>query len=69
MNRVREIRKEQDKPLRVVAEAADISIQFLADIERGRRTAKRKTWERIASALGKTVEELKGGDEDAAADH
>lgn len=63
MNRVREIRKGQHKTLNTVATAAGISIQFLADIERGRRSARDETWERIASALNSTVNDLKRGGE------
>lgn len=58
MTNARTIRKTQGKTLLTVAREAGISIQFLADFEQGRRSAKRETEQRIADALGVTVEEL-----------
>ena len=47
---------------------AGVSPPFLYDLENGRRGARPETMERIAAALGVTVEELKGGDSDTVSD-
>jgi len=43
-----------------LSQKAGVSQPYLHDLERGNRNAKPETWERIASALGCTVEELTG---------
>ena len=58
MNRVREIRNELKVTQQAVAEAAGISRPFLVDIEKDRRGARPETWQRIADALGVSVEDL-----------
>lgn len=58
-NRVRTIREQAGMTLKTVSENVGCSIAFLSDIERDRRTAKATTWQRIADALGVTVEDLK----------
>ena len=68
MNRVRQLRSERGMTQKTLADAACVSRPFLVDIEKGHRGAKSETWQRIADALGVTVEELKGGD-DAVPDH
>lgn len=68
MNRVREIRTRLNITQQALADAAGVSRPFLVDIEKGRRGAKADTWNRIASALGVTVDDLRG-DEHAVFDH
>lgn len=65
MNRVRETRKEKGMALREIASAAGCSIPFLSDLELNRRGAKPETWQRIAAALGVTVEQLRGDEHGA----
>lgn len=60
MNRVREIREAAGLTQQQIANAAGISRPFLVDIEKSRRGAKSETWQRIADALGTTVQELRG---------
>lgn len=62
LNRIRELRKERGMKQGELARAAEISQPYLYDLELGRRGAHRLTWERIAKALGCTVEELQGND-------
>ena len=69
MSEARMIRKEKGMTLKTVAESAGISIQFLADLERGRRSAKPGTWERVANALGVPVADLRGDEHDTVPDH
>lgn len=69
MNRVREIRKQRGMALREIASAAECSIPYLSDLELNRRGAKPETWQRIADALGVTVQELRGDDDDKVPDH
>lgn len=63
MNRIREIRKLMGVTQTALARAANISNPFLHDLELGARGAKPETLERIAEALGVTVEQLKGKEE------
>lgn len=64
MNRIKEIRKAQGMMQKDVAQLAQVSQPYLHDLELGARGAKPETWERIARALGVTVEQLrKDGDQ------
>ena len=58
MNNVKRIREERKITKKTLAAAAGVSSPYLYDLENGNRNAKPETWERIASALGCTVEEL-----------
>lgn len=58
--KLRLIRRMQDITQVELANKAGISQPFLTDLEKGRRNAKPETWERIAQALGTTVEAIKG---------
>lgn len=69
MNHIREIRCDKGLTQQYVAEKANVSRPFLVDLEKGRRGAKADTKQRIADALGVTVDEAWGGDERATADH
>lgn len=59
MNRIRERRLYMEMTQKQLAEAAGLSQPFLHDLELGRRTAKKDTWERIANVLGCTVSDIK----------
>lgn len=59
MNRIQEARKAAGMTQTELANAAGVSQPYIVDLERGARGAKPETWERIASALGVTVEELR----------
>jgi len=63
MNRIRLIREEKGLTLTGLARDADISAPFLLDLERGARSAKPETLERIASALGVDVSDLRKSDD------
>ena len=67
MNRIKEIRMELNIQQKELARAAGVSSPFLHDLENGNRNAKPETMEKIANALGCTVEALKGGQENGAA--
>lgn len=58
MYRIREIREERKLMQKDLAEAAHISRPYLHDLENNRRGAKRETLQRIADALGVTIDEL-----------
>ena len=45
-----------------VAQMSGYSQPYINDLERGNRGAKPETWEKLARALGGTVEELMGED-------
>lgn len=58
-NRIREIRKRKKMTLCQLAEAAGISIAYLADIETGNRHGSAETIERIAAGLGVNPSEIR----------
>lgn len=60
MNKIKEIRRQKCIMQKDLAAMSDISQPFLHDLENGNRNAKRETWERIAAALGCTIDELFG---------
>lgn len=57
-NRIRAIRKEKHMTLAEISGSVGISIAYLSDIERGNRHGTQGTLQRIAAALGVTVEDL-----------
>lgn len=59
MNKLLEYRTARRMTQKALADAAGISQPFLYDLECGHRNAKPETWERIAEALGCTVDELR----------
>lgn len=67
MNRIKEIRLEMNMKQLDLARAAGVSSPFLHDLENGNRNAKPETMRKIADALGRTVEELIGGQDDGKA--
>ena len=56
--RIRELRKKQGKTISQLAEATDLSDNFIGFIERGSRSPTIKTLERIAKALKIKIEDL-----------
>lgn len=66
MNNIKRIREERGISQRSLAKAANVSSPYIFDLERGNRNAKPETWQRIADALGCTVEELQGEEEKGA---
>lgn len=58
MNNIKRIRKDKGITQKALAEAANVSSPFMYDLENGNRNAKPETWERIATALGCTVNDL-----------
>ena len=58
MNRIKEIRESKHLMQKELAESAMISRPYLHDLENNRRGARPETYQRIADALGVTVEEL-----------
>lgn len=58
MTRLQEIRKAARMTQVQLSQKAGVSQPYLHDLEKGNRNAKPETWERIASALNCTVEEL-----------
>ena len=63
MTALERIRREKHVTQKILAEAANVSQPFLHDLENGNRNAKPETWQRIANALGCTVEELRETEE------
>lgn len=59
MNSIKLIRTERGLSLAGLAARAEVSAPYLLDLERGARGAKPETLERIAAALGVTVEDLR----------
>lgn len=64
MTALKRIRREKRIMQKTLAEAAGVSGPFIYDLENGNRNAKPETWERIAAALGVTVDELVKEDEE-----
>jgi transcriptional regulator with XRE-family HTH domain len=64
LNRIKALREARGIAQKALAEAAGVSGPFIYDLENGNRNAKPETWERIAAALGVTVEELVKEDEE-----
>ena len=58
MNRIREVREAQNMTQKSLALMAKVSQPYLHDLETGARGAKPDTWQRIAKALGVTIDEL-----------
>lgn len=59
--RILEMRKKRGYTREKLAELADISVQFLADIERGHKSMTLKTLRRIAAALNVTTDYIVNG--------
>ena len=59
--RILKMRKKRGYTREKLAELADISVQFLADIERGRKSMTLKTLRRIAAALNVTTDYIVNG--------
>lgn len=51
-NRIRELRRQRNMTLSMLAGRIDISIAYLSDIEKGHRNGSSATKARIADALG-----------------
>lgn len=58
MNQIKKIRELKRINQKSLAEAARISQPYLSDLEKNRRGARPETWQRIADALGCTIDEL-----------
>lgn len=67
MNRIKEIRMELNIKQQDLARAAGVSSPFLHDLENGNRNAKPETMQKIADALGCSVDALRGGRPDGEA--
>lgn len=59
-NRIKELRQEQHKTLREVAEAVDTSNQNISNWERGKSEPKLATWQKLADFFGVGVGYLQG---------
>ena len=68
MNRIKVIRGALGIKQGELAALACVSQPYLHDLENNRRGAKPETWNKIADALGVTVEQLKGDDHEQADD-
>ena len=62
-NRILSLRKAQRLTRERLAEAADISVQFLADIEKGKKNMTVTTLRKIAAALSVTTDYIVNGTE------
>ena len=62
-NRIFQLRKSKNLTREQLAERADISIQFLADIEKGRKNMTITTLRKLAFALSVTTDFIVNGDE------
>lgn len=56
--RIRQLRRQKDITQEDLAEAAQISVDFLSLLERGENAPSFKTLEKLAKALGVPVKEL-----------
>lgn len=63
MTNIKRIREDKGITQKALAEAAHVSGPFIYDLENGNRNAKPETLERIAVALGCTVNDLIGAEE------
>ncbi|MBQ8781903.1 MAG: helix-turn-helix transcriptional regulator [Oscillospiraceae bacterium] len=59
--RITELRKNRGYTREKLAELADISVQFLADIEKGRKSMTISTLKKIAAALLVTTDRIVNG--------
>ena len=59
--RITEKRKDRGLTREKLSELADVSVQFLADIEKGRKSMTVATLRRIAAALGVTTDYIVNG--------
>lgn len=60
-NRIWKLRKEQQLTRERLAEMADISVQFLADIEKGRKNMTITTLRKLSAALMVTTDYIVNG--------
>jgi len=66
--RITDTRKRRGYSRERLAEKADISVQFLADIEKGRKSMTVNTLRRIAAALSVTTDYIVNGTETSETD-
>lgn len=66
--RINDTRKSRGYSREKLAEKADISVQFLADIEKGRKSMTVNTLRRIAAALSVTTDYIVNGTETSETD-
>ncbi|WP_288846649.1 helix-turn-helix domain-containing protein [uncultured Fructobacillus sp.] len=59
-NRIKELRQEQHKTLREVAEAVDTYNQNISNWERGKSEPKLATWQKLADYFGVSFDYLVG---------
>lgn len=67
-NRIQNLRKKQNLTREKLAELSDISVQFLADIEKGRKNMTVTTLRKLSSALFVTSDYIINGDVDLYSD-
>ena len=60
-SRITELRKQRGYTREKLSELADVSVQFLADIEKGRKSMTVATLKRIAAALLVTTDHIVNG--------
>lgn len=58
LNRIKELRQKIGMTQKTLADSAQISQPYLFDLENNRRGARSETLERIAKALGVSVDDL-----------
>lgn len=64
MNHIKQLREQRGMTQKALAQAANVSGPFVYDLENGNRNAKPETLQRIADALGCSVDELQSVEED-----